>query len=194
MIIRTSRSQLLFLCVCSGLLGFAAAFILWDTWGHRDGGHILPFQLAKDSLHTSFAVVLCAFGGVGCMIALAYTWLFPQQLILGEEVLQVIRTGLLGPTVETQIPYANIAAVMCERETHGFGTVLVGIDLHGLGVSGTYSSRSDFGQKNRNGRDYYLPRFLTVEPEAIARLIEERRPGRKQVGAEQDRAPDQPRD
>ncbi len=182
-IIRTSRTELLSLCVCSGLLAFAAAFILWDTWSHRDGDSILPFQLAKDSLHTSFAVVLCALGGLGCMIALAYKGLVPQQLILGAEALQVIRTGFHGPMVETQIPYANIAAVTCEKVTHGFGEMLVGIDLYCLGMSGTYSSRSDFGQKNRNGRDCYLPRFLTVGPEELALLIEERRQGRKQVGS-----------
>jgi hypothetical protein len=164
----------LFLCVCSGLLGFAAGFTLWDTWGHREGEHILPFHLAKDSLHTSFAVALCVLGGVGCLIVLAYKFLFPHQLILGEDVLQVIRTGLFGQTVETQVPYANIAVVTCERETYGFRQLQVVIDLVNLGAPGTYSCSRDFGQKNKNGRDLYLPSFFQDGPEEITRLIEER--------------------
>jgi hypothetical protein len=192
-VIRTSRSELLFLGACSGLLAFAAAFLLWDTWGHENGRHILPFQLAKDSLLTSFAVVLCGVGGVGCTIALAYKGLFPHRLVLGKEVLQVVRTGLLGPTVETQVPYANIAVVLCEGDTQGFGEVRIGIDLHCLSAPGTYSSRSDFGRKDRNGRDWYLPRFLRAEPKEIARLIEERRQGGERVGAEEGAAADRPR-
>jgi hypothetical protein len=173
-VIRTSRGTLLFLCACSGLLAFAAGFVLWDSWGRADGKHVLPFQLARDSLHTAFAFGLCVLGGVGGLIILGYRSLFPQQFILGEEVLQVIRTGPFGPTVQMQVPYANIAAVVCEREGHGFERLCVGIDLHRLDAPGTYARRCDLGDKDKTGRNLYLPSFFTAGPEEIARLIEER--------------------
>jgi hypothetical protein len=151
-VIRTSRSSLLFLCACSGLLAFAAGFVLWDTWSHEEGKQLLPFQLAKDSLLTSFAFVLCVFGGAGCLVAFGYKFLFPHQLIFGEEVLRVIRTGLSGTTVETQVPYAAIAAVACEPEGHGSQRVVVGIDLHRVEAPGIYSCRREFGTKDKTGR------------------------------------------
>jgi hypothetical protein len=174
-VIRTSRSTLVFLGACSGLVAFTAGFVLWDTWGHTEGKHVLPFQLAKDSLFTSFAFMLCVVGGAGCFIALLYKCLFPHQLILGAEVLQVVRTGLFGATVETQVPYANIAAVIYKAEAFDSGREGIGLDLERLEAAGTYSRKRDFGKKDKNGRDLYLPRFLTATPEEIARLIEERR-------------------
>jgi|SRR5712692_4845529 len=119
-IIRTARGTVILCAAGSGLLALAAGFVLWDTWSHKEGEYLLPFHLAKDSLVTSFVVILCLVGGAGCLIAFVYQSLFPHRLIFGEEVLQVIRTGLFGPRVTTQIPYANIAAVTCERETYGF--------------------------------------------------------------------------
>jgi hypothetical protein len=173
-VIRTSHGTLLLLCACSGLLAFAAGFVLWDSWGHGDGEHVLPFQLPKDSLHTSYPFVLGVLGGVGCLIGFAYKCLFPHQLILGEEVLQVTQRGVFGPTVETQVPYANIAAVTCEPVGDGSQRLGVGIDLRCLGAPGTYSCRRDFGERDKNGRDLYLPSLFTAGPEEIARLIEER--------------------
>jgi hypothetical protein len=174
MAIGTSRGTLLFFALCSGLLGFAAGFVLWDTWSHKEAEYVLPFHLAKDSLHTSFVVVLCLLGGVGCFIAFLCQSLFPRQLVLGEEVLQVTRTRGLGPTVETQVPYANIAAVACEREPYGFRQLRVGIDLLRPDAAGTYPCRRDSGKKDKSGRDLYLPGFLTASPEEVARLLAER--------------------
>ena len=117
-VIRTSRGTLLFLCACSGLLAFAAGFVLWDTWGHGEAEHVLPFQLAKDSLHTSFAFVLCVVGGVGCLIVLAYKCLFPHQLVLGDEVLQLIRTG---SEKAGQVHVSAVLVLLAEGSPTGVG-------------------------------------------------------------------------
>jgi hypothetical protein len=132
----------------------------------------LPFRLAKDSLFTSFAVGLCLLGGTGCFIAFLCQALFPKQVILGDEVLQVTRSRGCS-TVETQIPYANIAAVACERQNDGSRQLRVGIDLQSPNAAGTYSSVYDFAKKD-DGRDLYLPGSLTASPEEIARLLTER--------------------
>src|SRR5207253_3020386 len=58
-VIDTSRGALFFFALCAGVLGFAAGFVIWDTWSHQEGEYALPFHLAKDSLFTSFVVVLC---------------------------------------------------------------------------------------------------------------------------------------
>jgi hypothetical protein len=76
--------------------------------------------------------------------------------------------------VETQLPYANIAAVACARETQSFGQMRVGIDLVSPDAVGTYSRQFDLGKKDKSSRDLYLPGFLTVSPEEIARLLMER--------------------
>jgi hypothetical protein len=173
-VIDTSRGNLVFVALCLGLLGFASGFVLWDTWSHKDGEFVLPFHLAKDSLFTSFVVVLCLFGGVGCFIGLLWQALSPRQLILGEEVLQVTRQRGANLTVETQLPYANIAAVACERETGGFGQQRVGIDLVSPDAAGTYSRQLDIGKQDKDSRDLYLPGFLTASPQEITRLLTER--------------------
>ena len=171
MVIRTARETVILCAVGSGLLALAAGFVLWDTWGHKEGEYVLPFQLAKDSLFTSFVVGLCLFGGAGCSIAFAYQSLFPHLLIFGDEVMQVIRTGMFGRTVTTQIPYANIARVTCEPEEYGFRQLQVGIDLHRPVAPATYGRRHDFSKTDENIRDVYLPNFFTAGPEEIARLI-----------------------
>jgi hypothetical protein len=173
-VIETSRGTLVLLALGLGLFGFANGFVLWDSWSHKDAGFVLPFHLAKDSLFTSFVVALCTFGGVACFIALVCRALFPKRLILGDEVLQVTRPSGTGSTVETQLPYANIAAVACERETYGFRQMRIGIDLIRPDAAGTYSRTHDFGTKDKDGRDLYLPEFLAASPEEIARLLTER--------------------
>jgi hypothetical protein len=173
-VIDTSRGTLVFAALCLGLFGFANGFVLWDSWGHKDGEFVLPFHLAKDSLFTSFVVVLCVFGGVGCFIGLLRQALFPKQLILSEKVLQVTQWRGANLTVETQLPYANIASVACERETGGFGQQRVGIDLVNPDAPETYSRRFNLGNKDKDIRDLYLPGFLTVGPDEVARLLIER--------------------
>ena len=173
-VIRTARETVISCAVGSGLLALAAGFVLWDTWGHQDGEHVLPFQLAKDSLFTSFVVGLCLFGGAGCAIAFAYQSLFPHVLIFGDEVMQVIRTGMFGQTVTTQIPYTNIARVTCEPEEHGFKQLQVGIDLRRPVAPAAYARRNDFSKRDENTRDVYLPNFFTASPEEIVRMIAER--------------------
>jgi hypothetical protein len=161
-------------CVGSGLLAFASGSVLWDTWSHKDGEYLLPFHLAKDSLFTSFTVGLCLLGGAGCFVAFAFQALFTHQLILGQEVLQVTRAGLSGRTVTLQVPYANIAAVACERETYGFKQLRVGLDLRDPLSEGTYVRGYDFHKKEKEARDAYLPGFLAVGPEELAQRIAER--------------------
>jgi hypothetical protein len=173
-LIDTSRITLVFVALCLGLFGFASGFVLWDTWSHKDGEFVLPFHLAKDSLHTNFGVALGLFGGIGCFIALLCQALFTRQLILGQEVLQVTRQRGGNSTVEMQVPYANIAAVVCERETHGFGQRRVGVDLISPDAAGNYSRGFDLGTKDKGSRDLYLPGFLTASPEKITRLLIER--------------------
>jgi hypothetical protein len=175
MVIRTARETVVLCAVGSGLLGLAAGFVLWDTWGHKEGEYVLPFHLAKDSLFTSFVVGLCLFGGVGCSIAFAYQSLFPYLLIFGDEVMQVVRMGIFGRTVTTQIPYANIARVTCAPEEYGFRQLQVGIDLRRPVAPATYARRNDFNKTDENTRDVYLPTFFTAGAEEIARLIAERR-------------------
>jgi hypothetical protein len=174
MIIRTARGTVMLCAVGSGLLALAAGFVLWDTWSHKEGEYLLPFHLAKDSLFTSFVVILSLVGGVGCLIAFAYQSLFPNRLILGDQVLQVVRTGIFGQTVTTQIPYANIARVTCEPETTGFQQLRVGIDLQRPDAPGTYVRGRDLHKKEQNTRDFYLPGFFTAGPEEIARQIADR--------------------
>jgi hypothetical protein len=173
-VVETSRGTLVCFALGLGLLGFASGFTLWDSWSHRDAGFVLPFHLAKDSLFTSFVVGLCAFGGVGCFFGLLYQALFPRQLVLGEDVLQVTRQSGSGSTVETQVAYANIAVVACEREPGGLRRQQIGIDLISPDAAGTYSSRHNFGKKVQDVRDLYLPEFLNASPEEIARLLMER--------------------
>jgi hypothetical protein len=173
-VIRTALGTVLLCAVGSGLLALASGFVLWDTWTHKDGEYLLPFHLAKDSLFTSFGVILCLIGGAGCLIAFCFQALFPHRLIFGNEVLQVIRTGIFGSTVTAQIPYANIATVTCEREEYGFKQLRVGIDLHRADAPGTYARRQDFRKKDKNSRDLYLPGFFTASPEEIARQIADR--------------------
>jgi hypothetical protein len=173
-IIRTARATVMFCAAGSGLLALASGLVLWDTWSHKEGEFLLPFHLAKDSLFTSFVVILCLIGGVGCLIAFGYQSLFPHQLIFGEEVLQVIRTGILGRRVTTQIPYANIAGVTCEREAHGFRVLRVGIELHRSDAPGTYTRGQDFLNKEKSTRELYLPGFFAAGPEEIARQIADR--------------------
>jgi hypothetical protein len=173
-VIRTARETVMLCAAGSGLLGLAAGFVLWDTWGHKEGEYLLPFHLAKDSLFTSFVVGLCLVGGAGCSIAFAYQSLFPHLLIFGEEVMQVIRTGMFRRTVTTQIPYAGIARVTCEPEEYGFRQLQVGIDLHRPVAPGTFARGHDFSKKEENIRDVYLPSFFTAGPEELARLIADR--------------------
>jgi hypothetical protein len=170
-IIHTDRSTVVACAIGSGLLALAAGVQLWDTWGHKEGEYLLPFHLAKDSLFTSFVVILCLVGGAGCLIAFTYKSLFPPQLIFGDEVLQVIRTGMLTRSVTAQVPYANIASVMCEREEYGFKQLRVGIDLHSPNAPGTYPSVQELRKKDETIRDLYLPGFLIGGPEEIARQI-----------------------
>jgi hypothetical protein len=106
-VVDTSRGTLVFVALCLGLFGFASGFVLWDTWSHKDGEFVLPFHLAKDSLHTNFGAALGLFGGVGCFVALLCQALFPRQLILGEEVLQITRQRGANSTVETQLSAAG---------------------------------------------------------------------------------------
>jgi hypothetical protein len=173
-VIDSSRSTQVLLALCLGVFGFASGFVLWDSWSHKDAGFVLPFHLAKDSLFTSFTVALCAVGGVGCFIGLLCRSFFPKRLILGEDVLQVVRPGRAGSIVETQVPYANIAAVACEREEYGFKQMRVGIDLVSRDAVGTYSRGHAFDRQEKDGRDLNLPEFLAASPEDIARLITER--------------------
>ncbi len=170
-VIRTALGTVLLCAAGSALMALAAGFVLWDTWGHKEGEHLLPFHLAKDSLFTSFVVLLCLIGGTGCLIAFAHQALFPHQLIFGNEVLQVIRTGLFGQRVTAQIPYANIASVSCEREEYGFRQLRVGIDVHQPDAPGTFARGQAFLKKESNARDLYLPSFFTASPEEIARQI-----------------------
>ncbi len=170
-VINTSRGTVVFLAICAGLLGFVAGFVFWDSWSHEEGEYVLSFHLSSQSLFTFFTVGLCAVGGVGCFIGLLCRSVFTKQLILGENVLQIIRTSFLGSTVETQIPYTNIAAVTCEKEANGFGQLQVGIDLRSVHAPGTYSSRGDFAKAEKDDRDLYLPGFLVIGPEEIARLL-----------------------
>jgi hypothetical protein len=157
-----------------GLFGFASGFVLWDTWSHKDSGFVLPFHLAKDSLFTSYTLALCTFGGLGCFIGLLCRSIFPKRVILGEDVLQVVRPGSAGSIVETQVPYANIATVACERERNGLERMRIGIDLVNPDAAGTYSRSRDFDIPDRDGRDLYLPEFLAASPQEIARLLTER--------------------
>lgn len=173
-LIPTACGMLVLCCLGSGLLAFAAGFVLWDTWSHKDGEYLLPFHLAKDSLFTSFPVVLCLLGGAGCFVAFAFQTLFTHQLILGDEALQVTRAGIGGRKVTMHVPYANIAAVTCERETYGFKQLRVGIDLREPGAEGTYARGHDFQKKEKDERDLYLPTFLTERPDQIAERIAER--------------------
>ncbi|HEY7330431.1 MAG TPA: hypothetical protein VH592_22515 [Gemmataceae bacterium] len=173
-VIRTALGTVMLCAAGSGLLALASGFVLWDTWTHKDGEYLLPFHLAKDSLFTSFAVILCLIGGAGGLIAFCFQALFPHRLIFGNEVLQVIRTGIFGPTVTAQIPYANIASVTCEREEYGFKQLRVGIDIQRADAPGTYARRQDFRKKNKNERDLYLPGFLAASAEEIAKQIADR--------------------
>jgi hypothetical protein len=171
-VIETDRGKLLLLSLGSGVFGAANAFVFWDSSSHKDGEYRLPFHLAKDSLFTWFVVGLCAFGGVGCFFLFLCQAFLPRKLILGDDVLQVTRPR--GSTVETQVPYANIAAVAVERETDGSKRLRVGIDLIDALAPGTYSSSRDFGRKAVLGRDLFLPESLTAGPEEIARLLAEK--------------------
>jgi hypothetical protein len=94
-------------------------------------------------------------------------------VILGDDVLQVVRPRGEGSIVETQVPYANIATVACEREPYGFRQLRVGIDLVSRDSAGTYSRSHEFDSQDRDGRDLYLPEFLAASPEEIARLLTE---------------------
>jgi hypothetical protein len=173
-VIDTSRSTQVWLAIGLGLFGFASGFVLWDTWSHKDTGFVLPFHLAKDSLFTSFTLALGAFGGVGCFIGLLCRSLFPKQVILGEDVLQVVRPGTSGSIVETQVPYANIATVACEPEPYGLKRMRIGIDLVNPDAAGTYSRRREFDSRCKDVRDLYLPEFLAAGPEELASLLTER--------------------
>ena len=86
----------------------------------------------------------------------------------------MIRTGIFGQTVTTQIPYANIAGVTCERETYGFRQLRVGIDFQRPDAPGTYARGHDFRKKEKNTRDLYLPGYFRAGPEEIARQIADR--------------------
>jgi len=173
-VIETSRGTQVLLALGLGLFGFASGFVLWDTWSHKDSGFVLPFHLAKDSLFTTYTLALCTFGGVGCFIGLLCRSLFPKQVILGEDVLRVVRPGSAGSIVVTQVPYANIATVACEREPYGVKRMRIGIDLVSPDAAGTYSRSREFDSQDRDGRDLYLPEFLAASPEEIARLLTER--------------------
>jgi hypothetical protein len=174
MVIRTARETVILCAVGSGLLALSNGFVLWDTWGHKDGEYVLPFHLAKDSLFTSFVVGLCLFGGTGCAIAFTYQSLFPHMLICGDEVMQVIRTGMFGQRVTTQIPYADIARVACELEDQGFKQLRVGIDLRRPVSPAAYARRHDFSKRDETIRDVYLPNFFTASPQEIVGLIADR--------------------
>lgn len=166
-VVWTDIGMVLAYAIGSGLLALAAGVVLWDTWSHQDGEYLLPFHLAKDSLFTSFVVGMCLVGGSGCAIAFLCQSLFPQRLVLGEEVLQVIR----GQTVLTQVPYSNIARVTCEEEEYGSRQLQVGIDLCQPDAPGMYAPGEDFRKKEENIRDVSLPGQLTTGPEEIARQI-----------------------
>jgi len=174
-VIRTSRGMLLGLSAGSAFLAFVSGFLLWDTWSHGPDEHVLPFQLGKHSLHTSFGAVLGVLGGTGCMLAFGWDLLFPRHLVLGEEALQVIWPGWFDPTVQMQIPYSNIASVTCQREEHGFQQLRVRIHLQRPTAPGMYLRRRDYGAGKDSVRDLELPGSFTLGPQEIARLIEERR-------------------
>jgi len=173
-VIRTALGRVVVCAVGSGLMAAAAGLVLWDTWGHQEGEYLLPFHLAKDSLFTSFVVGLCLVGGAGCAIAFTIQSLFPHRLVFGDEVLQVIRAGIFGQSVITQVPYSNIASVTCEAEEHGFNQLQVGIDLCRPVAPETYAWGEDLRNKVENTRDLYLPGFFTAGAEEIARQIAER--------------------
>lgn len=173
LIIATARVKLVGLALGLGLLGFASVFVLWDSGVHADADLILPFRLAKDSLFTWFVTGMCAFGGVLCCMGLLTRALFPRRLVLGEDVLQV-----LGPrgTVETQVPYSNIATVVCESQPHGLGGPQIGLDLVRPDAPGTYSRVHDLmAGRHPEIRDIYLPESLELGAAEIVRLLAERR-------------------
>lgn len=174
-VIRASYGTLVCLCAGCAVLVVVCALLLWDTWGHEHGEHILPFALGKQSLHSSFGAVLGVFGGSVCAIMFASMCLFPHRLILGDEVLQVVRPRWLGSTVELQVPYANIESVTCERVEHGLGQLRLGIDLHDRDATGTYSRKRHFGDRNKDGHDFYVDGIFTLGMPEVAGLIEERR-------------------
>ena len=172
--IATARGKLVGLALGLGSLGFACAFVLWDSGAHADANLVLPFRLAKDSLFTWFATGMCAFGGVLCGLGLLTRALLPRRLVLGEAVLQVLGPG---GTVETQVPYSNIATVACESQPGGFDGPQIGLDLARPDAPGTYSRVYNLLAGRHPGvRDVYLPESLELGAAEIVRLLEERRP------------------
>jgi hypothetical protein len=174
LVIATARGKLVALTLALGFIGFASAFVLWDSGTRSDTDLILPFRLAKDSLFTWFVVGMCAFGGVLSCIGLFVRVLFPSQLVLGEDALQV-----LGPrgTVETQVRYANIATVTCEPQPQGFDGPRVGLNLVRWNAPGTYSRKYNLtAERHPEICDIYLPESLERGAEEIVRLLAERRP------------------
>lgn len=173
LVIATARSKLVGLALGLGLLGFASAFTLWDSGSHADSDLILPFRLAKDSLFTWFATGMCAFGCVPCCIGLLVRALFPRRLVLGEHVLQVL--GSRG-TVETQVPYSNIATIACEPQPHDLDGPQIGLDLVHPDAPGTYSRVYDLAARTHPEiRDLYLPESLELGAAEIVRLLLELR-------------------
>lgn len=171
-VIDTARGAVVFYPLCMGVFGLANGFVLWDSWGRKDGEYLLPFHLAKDSLFTWFVVGLGAVGGLAGCVAFLCRALFPERLILGEDVLQVTRPG--AATVESQVPYSNIATVACEPEYEGTRHLQVGIDLIDPDAAGTYSRRRDFHKKVKGMRDLYLPTSLAESPQTIADILAEK--------------------
>jgi hypothetical protein len=172
-VIATARGKLVGLALGLGLLGFASAFVLWDSGSHADADLIMPFRLAKDSLFTWFVTGMCAFGGILSCIGLLARALFPRRLVLGEHVLQV-----LGPkgTVETQVPYENIATIVCEPQPHDIGGPQIGLDLVRPDAPGTYSRVYRLAARtDPETRDIYLPESLELGAAEIVRLVTERR-------------------
>jgi len=171
-VIDTSRGTLVFYALCLGVFGFLSGFVLWNSWGQKEGEGLLPFQLAKDSLFSWFLVGLGAFGGLAGCVACLCRAVFPERLILGDDVLQVTRPG--AATVDAQVPYSNIATVACEQEYQGTRHLQVGIDLIDPDAAGTYARRRDLRKKVKGMRDLYLPTSLTESPQRIADLLAEK--------------------
>jgi hypothetical protein len=73
-----------------------------------------------------------------------------------------------------QVPYANIAQVICEREAYGFKQLRVGVDLHRPTDPSTFARGQKLSRKDPDSRDLHLPTFFTAGPEEIAREIARR--------------------